>query len=157
MNYYRLRNSSTGFPHALVSKCFDSFFVNLDQLSDVTGFLGFAFQFSLLQIFVWICCVFKPHFFVGKQAFAIIVTLSHLQKLNEDLFVLHTPYLEILSSVFFSVMFFDCLNLRVLIATGHLLFREVSLNFHTQKIKKYCSSNKNVSKRLLFFILVNFS
>lgn len=123
---------------------FGSFVFNLGQLSVIRGFLGFAFQFFSTEVgFFW-----KHLFSVGKQSFNFH-PLPDLQK-----FYICFSLVSHIHSLFENVkswIFFNCLNLRVLIATRHLLFREMSPNCsHTQNNKSIVLQIQNVSKRLLF-------
>lgn len=132
---FQEQKSPATFHHASVFKCcLHRFVFNLGQLSTVRGFLGFAFQCFLLKCFF---------LFFWKHLFSLLVnkdfTFIHFltwrnSTYGSPLSHLHTPYLKMSSSLFF---FLNCLNLRVLIATGHLLFRELSPNCsHTHRITK---------------------
>lgn len=132
---------------------FGSFVFNLGQLSVIRGFLGFAFQFFLLK---W--DFLEASLSVGKQSFNFHPP-PDLQKL-----CICFSLVSLIHSLFENVkswIFFNCLNLKVLIATRHLLFREMSPNCsYTKNNKSIVLQIQNVrlhNQRVLLFLLVSIS
>lgn len=135
---------------------FGSFVFNLGQLSVIRGFLGFAFQFFLLK---WDFFGSISSLLVNKALTFIHLLTCRNSAYASPLSPLYTPYLKMSSPGFF--FFLNCLNLKVLIATRYLLFREMSPNCsHTKNNKSIVLQIQNVRlyyQRVLLFLLVSIS
>lgn len=129
----RSENLPAAFHHASIFKCLDCFVSNLGGFSIVRGVLGFAFHFFLLIfLFLLSCSSWLGEFNLWFSLLPYTLPIENFK----------------FSSPFF---FFFCLNVRVLKAIGHLLFREVSPNWsHTENKGSIAFQIETVSKKLFF-------
>lgn len=130
----RSKNVPAAFHYVSVVKCLGRAAVfKLGGSSIVRGFLGFAFQFFLLNDFFLLSCAS----WFGETQHMILPCLPCT--------------LPIENFKFCSPFFFNCLNLRVLYRHWTLAVQEVSPNWsHTESKESIVFQFQTVSKRLFF-------